>query len=287
MSLASIPIELQAALTASQNFELKSFHPVSGGCINNGGQLDTSRGKFFIKWNDVRKFPSMFIQERRGLTLLRDTNAVRVPGVLNVGSTAHLQFIVMEWIDQVRPGPGYWETLGHQLASLHRHTSKHFGLDHDNYIGSLPQQNSQHDDWCDFFITQRIEPQLKTLTINNARAKMMESLFKKLSDIFPDERPALLHGDLWSGNIIADEVGSPVMIDPAVYYGHREAEIAFTQLFGGFEGTFYAAYQESFPLPPDHHKRVGLFNIYPLLVHANLFGGSYLSRAFGIIERWA
>jgi fructosamine-3-kinase len=171
---------------------------------------------------------------------------------------------------------------------LHKNYGASFGLDHNNYIGSLKQQNNRKANWVEFFIEERLSVQLKLACdygrIDHALLKKFESLSVKASSIIPPEKPSLLHGDLWSGNIIADENGQPCVIDPAVYYGHREAEIAFTKLFGGFDPEFYHAYQEQFPLPDGFAKRVDLYNLYPLLVHANLFGGSYLKQAISILN---
>ncbi len=287
MSLSAIPAEVKEAVIASQRFGLTAFHPASGGCINNGGMLDTSNGKYFLKWNQVKEFPNMFQSERSGLDLLRSTSTIRIPEVTCTGASTSFQFILMEWIRSSHKAKHYWKDLGKQLATLHRHTSEQFGLDHDNYIGSLPQRNIRCKTWSDFFVSHRLEPQFRSLHVDGVRVKKFDLFCKRLPGLIPEETPALLHGDLWSGNILEDEHGGPVLIDPAVFFGHREAELAFTRLFGGFDDEFYRVYNEVFPLSPEHHKRAEIFNIYPLLVHANLFGGSYLSQAFRIIDRWA
>lgn len=286
MSLNSIPQQLLESVIAIIGGKAQSFQHCAGGCINNGGMLQTSQGKFFLKWNDAQAFPEMFEKEKLGLKLLQSAGCIRTPSVIATGNTDTLQFIIMEWIGQGAQSLAYGELLGRQLAALHKHRADKFGLDHDNYIGSLPQYNHRCNSWSEFFITQRLEPQIRSLQIDTQRRKTLDRFYQRVEELIPEDQPSLLHGDLWSGNTLADENGLPAVIDPAVYYGHREAELAFTRLFGGFAEAFYSAYHEVFPLEPEHHKRVDLFNVYPLLVHANLFGGSYLLQAFRIIEHW-
>jgi protein-ribulosamine 3-kinase len=286
--LNSIPSEIQEKVRQILKSELKSFSFSGGGCINNGGRLSTSKGDIFIKWNDRKIFPGMFEAEARGLKLLRDTNTLHIPNVVSVGETNDHQFILLEFIEQRTKQNSYWQELGEGLGKLHRTTSPTFGLDHDNYIGSLPQKNLPAKSWTNFFIEQRLEAQLKIAITENRIDKKIadqfESLYKKLPDIFPDESSSLLHGDLWSGNLITNSEGNPCLIDPAVFYGHREAELALTKLFGGFSHTFYSSYEEAFPLSPGFEKRVDLYNLYPLMVHVNLFGGGYVSQVVSILR---
>jgi protein-ribulosamine 3-kinase len=263
-----------------------NFTPVSGGCINNGGKLTTAQGTFFIKWNNAVKYPGMFRSEMEGLKRLASAGCVRVPAVQFESIAGDYQFIIMDFVEQRAASASFWEKLGRDLAALHRVTAAEFGLDHDNYIGSLPQSNRQSPDWIDFFTTRRLEPQLELLRASTALRRKFEQLYKRLPEIFPEEKPALLHGDLWSGNLIKDQTGNPCLIDPAIYYGHREIELAFTRLFGGFDNRFYDTYKEVFPLKPGFRDRVDVFNLYPLLVHANLFGGHYLLEIDEIVTHW-
>lgn len=263
------------------------FTPVSGGCINHGGKLSTAQGSWFIKWNDAARYPGMFRAEAHGLRLLASTGCVRVPAVHIESVASDYQFIMMDFIEQQTRSPSYWEELGRDLAALHRVTAEEFGLDHDSYIGSLPQMNRPSANWTDFFITCRLEPQLDLLQPSPTLRKKFEQLYKRLTEIFPNEKPALLHGDLWSGNLIRDEKGNPCLIDPAIYFGHREIELSFTKLFGGFDVRFYDTYKEVFPPEPGFGERVDVFNLYPLLVHANLFGGHYLHEIEEIVAHWA
>jgi fructosamine-3-kinase len=276
------------SLKFGNDFLLKNFTPFAGGCINNGGRILTNQGSFFLKWNNAEKFPGMFAAEAKGLHLLASTNAIRIPQLLNSFERGGYQFIVMEFIESRQRSPHYWHLLGQRLALLHKSTDEYFGLDHDNYIGSLHQQNQRSGSWIDFFITHRLNVQL-AIAVEQGSAdkylvKKFETLYKKLPSILTNERPSLVHGDLWNGNLITDDQGLPCLIDPAVYYGHREVDLAMSQLFGGFSSEFYDAYQEVFPLAPGLSQRFDLYNLYPLLVHLNLFGKGYLRQVLDIID---
>lgn len=291
-----VPAAVQEAVTellrhkVSGTTHLKSFTLASGGCINHGGRITTSTGTHFLKWNDARKFPGMFEAEAKGLELLRAPGVITIPEVLGAGERGSYQFIVMSFVEQQGRSAHYWHMLGERLASLHRVTRTSFGLDHDNYIGSLRQWNKPHASWIDFFIEQRLQVQLelalKDPLLDRASLQKFETLFKQLPGLLPSEGPSLLHGDLWSGNLITDEKGEPCLIDPAVYFGHREADLAMTQLFGGFDDAFLDSYNDSFPLMPGFRERFDLYNLYPLLVHVNLFGGSYASQVNSILKRF-
>lgn len=276
--------------TNSASVKLLEFSFLGGGCINPGGRVSTSQGKYFVKWNEARLYPRMFETEAQGLLLLRQCTLLHVPQVIGRFTQGPYQGIVLELIESNGPSETYWQELGHGLAALHQNTHETFGLDHDNYIGSLPQANHPENDWPGFFIRRRLEPQLK-MAVDQGRldaetVRHFEALYKKLPQIFPPEKPALLHGDLWSGNVITNHAGAPCLIDPAVYYGHREAELAFTRLFGGFDDTFYAAYNDIYPLTPGFEQRIDLYNLYPLLVHVNLFGGGYAGQVKSVLRKY-
>jgi fructosamine-3-kinase len=288
--VSSVPNTLQQLITEKLSWSVKAFHPASGGCINHGGELVTTAGSYFLKWNDRQRYPQMFEKESKGLRLLKAANCIDVPEVVHVGESGDLQFIIMSFVKSGRRVKNYWLLLGEQLANLHRNTNTHFGLDHDNYIGALIQKNQRKENWVDFFIQYRLEAQLALAEgnkkITSDIRKQFEALYKKLPDLLPQEKPALLHGDLWSGNVMINARGEPTLIDPAVYYAHREAELAFTQLFGGFEPEFYQAYHEVFPIAKGFDSRANLYNLYPLLVHVNLFGGGYLQQVKNILDRF-
>jgi fructosamine-3-kinase len=265
----------------SPDLHIENFKPVYGGDINTSFRLDTNRGTFFIKLNDAALFPGMFEKEAHGLDELRKTATVYVPEVIMTGQVEDTAFLVLEFISpDERKGPAFWEKFGRQLAELHRHTNRYYGFYEDNYNGSLIQINTPDDSWVNFFIEKRLKYQLK-IALNKGyfdtdTVENFERLFENLHDIIPDELPHLLHGDLWSGNFLSNPDKGPVLIDPAVYYGNREMDLAMTQLFGGFDDIFYASYHEAYPLHPGWQTRFMIYQLYPLLVHANLFGGSYI-----------
>ncbi|MCV9387719.1 fructosamine kinase family protein [Reichenbachiella ulvae] len=254
-------------------------HHVGGGCINQTGYFEFESQRYFLKWNEG--VGDLFEKESRGLQLLGDAGVIKVPRVIGLGEVEGINYLCLEYLEPGRSSLRFWERFGEQLAGLHRNSSDQFGLDHDNHIGRLPQSNQWHSSWVDFFIKERLEPQLDMASGSGLVSARIRSQFDKLYNILPDlvpeEAPALLHGDLWSGNMMAAKGEVPAIFDPAVYYGHREAEMAFTKMFGGFDQQFYQSYHSSFPLQPGYEKRVQIFNLYPLLVHVNLFGSSYLS----------
>lgn len=281
---------VKSLLNTQGRIELLNFSFSGGGCINPGGRLKTTSGDFFLKWNDAKKFPSMFEAEAKGLQLLRDTNVIEVPEIIGFDELGNIQFLVLVFVEQGAPSKQYWENLGIQLALLHQRSANSFGLDHNNYIGSLRQFNLQNSSWISFFIEQRLNVQLKLAAdaglIDLIWIKNFELLYSKLPSLLPEEKPSLLHGDLWSGNIISNEKGNACLIDPAVYYGSREMDLAMTCLFGRFNNEFYLAYDETFPMLPEHAKRIDLYNLYPLLVHLNLFGREYLRSITPVVRRF-
>lgn len=286
----NIPAEVTGYITDHLKLAVKKFTPVAGGCINSGGRLQTDSGDFFLKWNSSKKFPGMFAAEAEGLNVLRNPGVIHTPKVIATASLQEWQFILLEFVEAKEQVPEYWEMLGSQLAALHRQSGPLFGFTHDNYIGSLPQLNTERTDWIAFFAEQRLTVQvelaLKNLRIDSVVVNQFDALFKKLPSLIPQEKPSLLHGDLWSGNLITYSTGEPCLIDPAVYYGSREAEIAYTRLFGGFSPAFYESYNKNFPLLPGFSERSEVYNLYPLMVHVNLFGGGYLSSVVSILKKY-
>lgn len=263
---------------------------LSGGSINNAFRLETNAGRFFMKYNRAAAYPGMFSQEARGLELLFNAEEIRVPEVIGFGEAEEHTFIVLEYLDSAVKDDNFWEGFGRKLAELHRHSSDQFGLDHDNYIGSLKQYNDPSDSWTDFFREQRLIVQMemaaKAGQLPSDIRNSFDSLFSRLEDIFPKESPSLIHGDLWSGNYMVDEMGNACIIDPAVYYGSREMDIGMSQLFGGFSPAFYNAYNEAWPMQPGWKERIEICNLYPLMVHVNLFGAGYLGSVESILRKF-
>jgi fructosamine-3-kinase len=293
MSLPGSLIEqLAERLTehVGQPVDIEEAFSLGGGSINDAWRLETDAGRFCLKTNNADRFPSMFEAEADGLRRLRDAGPLRVPEVIAHGEDHDDSFLLMEWVESGNSGPAFWADFGCGLAQLHRHTQEHFGLDRQNYIGSLVQRNAPAGEWPSFFIHQRLEPQLKLARdrkrVEAGMAFRFERLFHQLDKLFPAEPPALLHGDLWSGNFLCDSQGRPVLIDPAVYYGHREMDLAMTKLFGGFDEALYTAYHAEWPLEKGWVERVDLCNLYPLLVHVNLFGGGYVEQVEAVLRRF-
>jgi fructosamine-3-kinase len=263
--------------------------PVSGGSINTCLRLETGKGIFFLKENNAATFPGMFEAEKKGLHLLKTKSSFEIPAVLSIAEEESYSLLLMEWLEK-SPSPGNgWRDAGKKLAQLHKNNASSFGLDHDNYIGSLAQSNTQHGTWADFFSQERMLPQLKLARdehkIDAALMKKAERFCSTLAEIFPAESPSLLHGDLWSGNFFF-ETKKPAIFDPAVYYGHREMDLAMTKLFGGFNPEFYTGYEEEFPLEKNWKDRTDFCNLYPLLVHVNLFGGGYVDDVKSILKEF-
>ncbi len=273
-----------------KDIEVSKYQFLGGGCINNAVKLETVVGKFFLKWNDSKQSEEMFEAEAYGLNLLADKGLITIPLVIKHGCNDGKAYLLLEFIQSAYRQKDYWKRLGEQLAELHRNTHGSFGLHFNNFIGALPQSNEYMPSWTDFFIEKRLKVQAGLAYYNGLAGKDLlkkfEKLYEKLPSMLPEEQPALLHGDLWSGNVMVNSQGLPCLIDPAVYYGNREIELAFTQLFGGFDDDFYQAYQATFPLLPDFDERVEIYNLYPLLVHVNLFGRSYLSGVERVLKRY-
>jgi protein-ribulosamine 3-kinase len=289
---SALKLTLERILTdlKGEKVVIQNFVPASGGCINNGGKLETSKGLFFVKWNSSLKYPGMFHAEATGLSFLRSTQTLDVPQPLHSEEEDEIQFLLMDFIESSPTNQQYWENLGAGLAALHKNSSKNFGLDYSNYIGSLGQSNRRNNSWVDFFIQERLEKQIALTDPNGPEIKILrkkfEQLYTKLPEILSEEPPSLLHGDLWGGNIMVNHKGEPAIIDPAVYYGNREVDIAMTLLFGGFQKEFYESYKHYFPLEAGYKDRLEIYNLYPLLVHLNLFGGSYLQQLLAVLRRF-
>jgi protein-ribulosamine 3-kinase len=262
---------------------------VAGGSINTAHRYESQRGPVFVKTGGQAAY-EMFAAEAAGLSALAQTHTVRTPGVLAVGAWEQGVYIALEWIDLASATRSSEALLGEQLAQLHRTTQPDFGWRRDNTIGSTPQTNTPCADWTTFLRERRLRYQLDLAAsrgAGRARRARGEVLCESLDAFFTDysPRPSLLHGDLWGGNWSADRDGLPVVFDPAVYFGDREADIAMTRLFGGFGAAFYAAYQATWPLDAGASVRTTLYNLYHVLNHYNLFGGGYLAQARAMIDR--
>ena len=280
----------QSVLDATGHFRITDFTAAGGGCINSAYRLSDAAGQqLFLKVNHAA-LAEMFVAEFEGLTELRKPGAIRVPRPVCHGCDETHAWLVTEHI-RFRPAGGQSEALlGEQLAAMHRQTADMFGWHRDNTIGSTPQSNRQSDAWIDFFRDERLSFQLQLAANNGFRGRLQvlgAELLERLPAFFDGYTPvpSLLHGDLWGGNLAFDEEGQPVIFDPAVYYGDREADIAMTGLFGGFGRTFYDAYNTAWSLDDGYAIRKTLYNLYHVLNHANLFGGGYAGQAESMMER--
>ena len=284
--------EVSALLSAKKGSDVSIIKtlPLSGGSINDTLLLKTNSGNYFLKYNQASAYPGMFEQEAIGLELLLKAGEIRVPEVITPGEGGNYSFLLLEYLDAAGKRNDFWATFGRRLAALHRHSAETFGLDHDNYIGSLKQYNNQHQHWTDFFREERLLVQMemagKSGLMSSDMRQAFDNLFKRLEEIFPKEPPSLIHGDLWSGNYMVDEKGEACIIDPAVYYGFREMDIGMSRLFGVFGNEFYEAYNEAWPMAPGWRERIDICNLYPLMVHVNLFGAGYLGSVENILQRF-
>ena len=286
--------DLQSRIEKKFAEPIKSTVAVSGGCIANSCKLQFSSGrKFFLKQSGGGS-SSSFASEARGLEELRKSGVVRVPEVVDKGP----DFLLLEWIEVGKNSTdSSMEELGRQLAELHSFRGEKFGFVEDNYLGDSPQSNltstAGKDNWAIFFAGNRLHFQAELAEQKGYATQEIRNLLDVLIEKIPDllsgteEKPSLLHGDLWCGNYLIDVDGRPWLIDPAVYYGHREADLAMTSLFGGFTKTFYSAYESAFPLVPGYPEREPLYQLYHLMNHLNLFGTGYYGQVLSILKRYA
>ena len=276
--------EIAAALKTILNkaISIDKIKPVGGGSISRAYAIYTSDGTFFLKANQGSQALDMFDAEKDGLKTLKTHSQFAIPQVSGSAEVNGVAYLLMELIDLAPRQTSYWQELGQNLAELHKVNNKVFGYHRSNYIGSLPQSNKSYDNWGDFFINERMSPMIRLARdqqlVDHEFVRKFHSAMPKIIAEMPVESPALIHGDLWSGNLMVDNAGRPTIIDPAVYFGHREMDIAFSQMFGGFSDEFYRAYNEAYPMEPGFSDRAGLYNLYPYLVHLNLFGHSYFGH---------
>jgi fructosamine-3-kinase len=275
-----------APLAAAAGSDIRSVRAVAGGDVHDAACAVLADGRRLFVKSHPRPPAGIFGIEARGLAWLAEAGAIRIPRVVAVCDDDPA-FLALEWIDSASPAPDHDVRLGRGLAALHQSGAPGFGLEHASYLAVFPQDNAPLPSWPHFYAERRLAPQLaRAVDLGRATPELRRGMERLLARIVadptgvcgPDEPPARLHGDLWSGNALTDEHGLPCLIDPAVYGGHREVDLAMMRLFGGFADACFAAYAEAHPLAPGHPERVGLYQLYPLLVHVNLFGGGYAAR---------
>ncbi len=274
-------------ISEQQNIRVETVRRLTGGDINSVYLLTTNLDRVVLKINDAETFPNMFKAEAQGLNLLRTANAFEIPEIVSYGKFDTKTYLLLEYVPPGEKDSTFWNRFAGNLATLHRTTQAHFGLDHDNYIGSLRQYNSPERTAADFYLNQRLIPQFRMAAQRGFTFTALERFYKNLFDIIPTEVPSLIHGDLWGGNYIVSERGSPTLIDPAVAFAPREMDLAMMHLFGGFDPVVFNHYDEIFRLEANWKERQPLWQLYYLLVHLNLFGRSYHGRVQEAISKYA
>lgn len=271
------------------DIELLSATPRSGGDISLALSVETTHGIWFVKYRTQNTPADFYEKEFQGLMLLREANAsFIIPKPLCFDQTESFSYLIMECLKTGRRPENFGALSGTALAELHRNSNEKFGLHFNNYMGSIPQSNNFYSDWADFFANERILP----LALKACREQKLpnnfyhrcERLCQRLNDIVPREKPSLVHGDLWAGNLMCAWPHTPAIYDPACYFGHRETDLAMTKLFGSFDTSFYQSYIEHFPLEKNWEQRIELMNLYPLLIHVLIFGAAYAQQTLFVLK---
>ncbi|PKV49566.1 hypothetical protein ATE84_1596 [Aquimarina sp. MAR_2010_214] len=267
--------------------KIQSIRPLSGGDINQVCLIQTNQQKIVAKLNSTSKFPGMFEAEAKGLQILKNSNTFIIPDTIYFGEFEDVAFLILEYINSGKQADNFWEIFGEQLAILHQQNESYFGFENDNYIGSLPQYNTMCGSAYEFYVSQRLQPQFELAQQKGFEFSDLDTFYKTIKDEIPDEKPSLIHGDLWSGNFMIDTLGYPCLIDPAVAYAPREMDMSMMHLFGGFNVKVFDVYNEIFPLVGNWKDRLSIWQLYYLLVHLNLFGGSYYNKVKSIVNRYS
>ena len=272
--------------------EVKVQHQqiIGGGSIHQARLLETNQGAFFVKYSSEAMAAEMLDAEVDGLRQLAQNGSLPTPAILLHSHAEAQHFLVLEYIIPQQPNTRSWEHFGQGLARLHRQSNASFGGGKSNFIGRLPQSNNPQDTWPAFYWAERIAPQLRLPQaqqwLSTSDLNAFEAFRKRLPELLPEEKPALIHGDLWSGNFLMGSKDQVYLIDPAVGMANREMDLAMSRLFGGFAPRFYQSYEESWPLVPGFEQRLDIYQLYYLLVHLNLFGASYLGSVQNIIQKY-
>lgn len=279
-------------IATTLNENILRHSAVQGGDISSAYLLQGTKKNYFLKVNHGIDALEMFEYEQRGLDLIQSTKAINTPQIYGVGQYEQAGYLLMQYLPSTSADKQSMHRLGEQLAQLHQYSNQQFGEQYDNRIGSLHQSNTFHADWTTFYIVERIQPQLQLALQNNylqpSDIPDYSIMHQRCKHIFGNPTPALLHGDLWSGNYLIANDGTPYLIDPAVYYGHHLVDIAMARLFGGFSNDFYDAYEHYFPRSSTYKACMDLYQLYYLLVHLNLFGPSYYASVKKIMNYyWA
>lgn len=269
---------------------ISKIRPISGGDISKAYVIDTQNHRFFCKLHYGTSGKEMFLAEKFGLEAIAATKTIHTPEIHLCKSFNGTAVLVLDFIDSKRVTDSDWRKLGSGLAALHKTSSATFGWKTNNYIGSLPQENTIHIDWATFYIKERLMPQFEMAKtqalLSTGEVPSKEEMIRCCNGFFDSITPSLLHGDLWSGNFLIASDGIPYLIDPAVYFGHNEVDLSMSRLFGGFDSSFYNAYNEHFPTQELEQERKDIYQLYYLLVHLNMFGKRYYPEVKQILTRY-
>ncbi len=284
-------VEFKNHLSVVLNTEIHSTNSLTGGDINYAHSLETSSGKYFIKWNDTTQAGGMFDSEAQAIKQIASTGAIRTPKIVSTGKFKNKAYLLLNFIDSCENiSAQHLYDFGVQLAHLHRHPADYFGFQKDNYIGTLDQHNCVSDSWSEFYIEQRMIPQIslakKKGFLRHITKQTIDGFYQEITKLFYNLKPSLLHGDLWNGNFIIDKKGKAYLIDPASYYGHCEVDLAMSELFGNFGDRFYVGYDNTNKISDGYKERKAIYQLYYLLVHLNLFGGSYENACTRILSKF-
>ncbi|TAI48671.1 fructosamine kinase family protein [Flagellimonas allohymeniacidonis] len=283
--------ELKPHLERILDTPILEYSPVHGGDISKAYEVFTPKSKFFVKTSTEPWAEDLFIAEAKGLEQLGATKTIKVPKVYHYGRINGNGYLVLEFVDRKNPNTEDFRLLGRKLAELHlTSTSSTFGAKENNFIGHLPQNNIMSENWAEFYVGMRIESQLEIAVnkglLSEESVPPKEKTLKICNSIIGPVKSSLLHGDLWSGNFLIAKDGTPHLIDPSVYHGHSEVDIAMSRLFGGFDSSFYKAYYDIMPKHDNPHEITEIYQLYYLLVHLNLFGNTYRNAVLSILDRY-
>ncbi|WMN06416.1 fructosamine kinase family protein [Marivirga arenosa] len=283
-----IPNAIRAFISDFHQASVNNFITVGGGSINEAYKYSLNDTSYFVKFNN--QIEGIIEKEVEALNAIDNLNCIATPQIICFKKLNGYEILILEFINSGIKSHQSWENFGRQLANMHKEPAPFYGWEENNFIGALEQSNKPQDNFRDFFIHQRLSPQLglakKKNLLSRNELKLFDKLFLNLPSILPDTKPSLVHGDLWSGNFIIGENDRPYLIDPAVHYSFREIDLAFTHLFGGFDSTFYDSYQNQYRLEPNFNERIDLYNLYPLLVHLNLFGTGYYHSVISSLKKY-
>lgn len=283
-----LPDSIKQFLKSLHQEDINQISPVGGGSINDAYRYSVEGKEFFMKLN--KEVKGIIEKEVEGLKAISSLDCIATPEVIAFERIDDFELLILPFLRGGLKSSEAWENFGQQLAEMHKKPAPYYGWHQANFIGSLPQANKPTSDFISFFINERLRPQVdlakKSNYLSLAEINQFEQLFKKLNEILPDTKPSLVHGDLWSGNFMIGEQDTPYLIDPSIHYNFRETDIAFTYLFGGFDSKFYKAYNHYLRLEPGFEDRISLYNIYPLLVHLNLFGSGYYGSVINNLHQY-